>query len=304
MCAAPLFSIHILRISNLYNFHFFRRGMEEIVEKVIEKRELRGVKKEFVEKIVKKVGRELGLGNLEGLGEKQAKGIVKKARAELRRSVGMFELSERKRAKLLAGEDISSLLATHASTKERLGFYNEVKRIVYATKPKTILDIGCGLNPIALAERGTEYVACDVNASVLEVVESFFKARKLEGKTLIVDITDERDLGKLPKKCDVVLLFKLLDIVAETAKEKRKVFEKIFERIEAKRVVASFPTRKLSGKRMNSPKRFWFEKLLESKGVVFEKFFIPGEVFYSFSFRGTTSERENKSVGTEIPRAE
>ncbi|RMD67616.1 hypothetical protein D6817_01090, partial [Candidatus Pacearchaeota archaeon] len=123
--------------------------MEEIVEKVREKRELRGVKKEFVEKIVKKVGRELGLGNLEGLGEKQAKGIVKKARAELRKSVGMFELSERKRAKLLAGEDISSLLATHASTKERLGSYNEVKRMVYATKPKTILDIGCGLNPIA-----------------------------------------------------------------------------------------------------------------------------------------------------------
>lgn len=205
----------------------------------------------------------------------QIKLIVKDIRSDLRKHVGRFQSSTKDREALLKKGDMRGLLRTHSSTKERLDFYPQLKEIISKLKVKSILDIGCGINPIAIASPQVRYYASDINLGDLKIVKSFFQKNGISGETFTCDL-NKIESCTLPK-ADLCLILKVFDILG---KNDYLIAKKVLETVKCQHIIASFSTRTLSGKPMNSPRRIWFEKLLGSLCYQFEIIKSTNEIFY------------------------
>ena len=201
--------------------------------------------------------------------------IIKSVRAQLRKFTGQYQSkSFNKKLKLLEQNKILELLKTHSSTKERLPFYNKIKKLISSYSPSSILDLGCGLNPIALnPSQSTFYYCYDIKSSDLKLIKHFFKTKKIKHKTYHKDITK---VNKFPKT-DLCLIFKTLDIIDNSS---HSISTSILKKINSPIIIASFSTKTLSGKPMNSPKRHWFEKILKELNYSYKTLKFPNEIFY------------------------
>ena len=170
---------------------------------------------------------------------------------------------------------INELLKSHTSTKERLAFYPKFKNIVKKINPNSILDLGCGLNPIALSNffPNTFYYAYDIKKEDILLVEKFFKKNNINGKLFIADI---RKVENFPK-ADLTLILKTLDIIDT---KNHFISKSILKNIECKYFIISFSTHTLSGKPMNFPRRAWFENILKELNFKFAIIKSKNEVFY------------------------
>src|SRR5207249_1798337 len=67
-----------------------------------------------------------------------------------------------------------ALMGAHASTRERAGIVDHFYEQVFAITgpPRTVLDVACGLGPVALPWMGLPpeamYVACDVDSRIVQ----------------------------------------------------------------------------------------------------------------------------------------
>src|SRR3989344_7409937 len=122
--------------------------MKNLVEKIRQKKELSGIAESLVMDNLRDYLNKNKIA-LENLTENQLKLVVKDVRSSLREKVGRFQASIKDRQKLLEKGDMGSLLKTHSSTKERFDFYPELREIISKLKVKSILDLGCGINPLA-----------------------------------------------------------------------------------------------------------------------------------------------------------
>ncbi len=243
----------------------------DLIAEIKKKKELRGIADFIVKEALSNYLRKHKIPQLT-LNEQDKKLIIKEIRAELRNLVGRFQKSQKAKAKLLESNNITELLKTHSSTAERITSYPELKKIIKQLSPNSILDIGCGLNPIALAEKDTKYFASDINKEDLEIVRQYFRKNKITGKVFIYDIRSSPK--KLPK-ADLCLILKVLDII------KNKIhLAKLLKEIPCQRILISFSTKKLSGKPMSSPRRMWFERELSKLKFPFKKFASENEDFY------------------------
>ena len=241
-----------------------------IIQEIIAKKELQGISislvKEILDNYLKKHNIKIPRNS------KQRKIIIKEIRTKLRKYVGRFQSSSShtKRLSLLQKNKIPQLLKTHSSTKERLPYYSKLKTIIRKIAPKSILDLGCGLNPIALANPKINYIAIDINNKDIEIVKSYFQSKKIHAQTIQADITK---LSNFPKT-DLTLILKTLDIISRT---KSKQFLK---KIKSKNIIVSFSTRTLSNKPMNHPKRIWFENILKNLNYKYKVTKTSNEIFY------------------------
>jgi len=196
--------------------------------------------------------------------------ILKEVRAELRKLSGQYQKTIKDKSKFSTQE----LLKSHSSTAERFDFYPELKNIFFDLKVKSVLDLGCGLNPIALANQSLTYYASDIKENELKIIKKFFKKNKINGTTFVYDLRSQ--IGSLPE-VDICLIFKVLDIIDDKG---HKTTEEILKKISCKYFLISFSTKKLSGKPMNHPTRFWFESILKRLNLKFKKFKSTNEIFY------------------------
>jgi len=243
-----------------------------LVKRIKEKKELSGLSGSVVKDCLESYLEKHRI-NIEKLTKQDLKLIVKEVRAELRFISGQYRKSLKDRPKLLKKNNLNELLNTHSSTSERLKFYHLIKNKIHKLGIKSILDLGCGLNPIALASPDLIYYASDVKEDELSLIAQFFKQRKINGKTFVFDL--RKPIMNLPKT-DICILFKVLDVIDK----KHKLSEKILLTLPSKHMLVSFSTKKLSGKSMNHPQRKWFEKILIRNQLKFETFSIPNEIFY------------------------
>lgn len=217
--------------------------------------------------------------------------LLKSIRKELRAVYGVFQqgdrealLSRLKTADANREQVLNDILETHTSTRERMPYYAEIygelaKRI---PKPKRILDLGCGMNPLShhyFQDVGwnPEIIASDISEQDMRFLTECFKVMKIKGKAVRLDLTAEYErLQEFP--ADVILMLKLLDSLEEA---KRHISYKIFSNLRADWIVVSFPTKSLGGKRnISTAGRTWFERLLTRKELKWETFNVPNELFY------------------------
>jgi len=242
--------------------------LEELIKKIKEKKELSGtadsVVKETLNTYLKKYN--ILLGNLS---PKEQKIIIKEIRSQLRSLTGQYQKNIKYRPNLI--NNPTELLKTHTSTFERQEDYPNLKALIKKINPKSILDLGCGLNPIALATPKIKYFASDIKEDELEIIKKFFAMNKIKGKTFIYDL---RKINSDLPKADLCFIFKVLDIID------KNLAEKILVLIPCKKILVSFSTKKLSGKKMNKPNRDWFEKILKRLNFEYNKTNTENEVFY------------------------
>jgi len=209
---------------------------------------------------------------------KERKLIIKEIRAELRKYSGQYASKSniKNREELIKEGRFSEILNQHASTRERLVDYNEIKDIINNLNPKSILDLGCGLNPLAIAKKGIKYHAYDINDNDLEIARQFFNQNSIEGDTHHLDI---RIIEVFPK-ADLCIIFKVLDILGDNRNETAR---RLLTFIDSNFFLISFATRTLGGKPMNSPYRRWFEKILNELKYPYKVKRMKQEIVYIIS---------------------
>jgi 16S rRNA (guanine(1405)-N(7))-methyltransferase len=160
-----------------------------------------------------------------------------------------------------------SALETHASTRERNReldrFYPDLWRAVGRT-PRSVLDLACGLNPLALPfmslDATTEYLACDSDRRVLDEVETFLELTGQPHRTWPCDLVT----GAPDVVVDVALLLKAVPLLDQ---QDRTAALRVVAGLRARHVVVSFPARSLGGRgRLERTYRARFETLAEDLG--------------------------------------
>ena len=257
--------------------------MNEIIQLIIDKKELQNINRDIVKRLINE--------NLDKkiekiISEKRFKtsifrNFVKKIRAQLRRQYGAFQNPKIDRKELLKKKDYIALLKSHQSSKERLPYYEKIYEHFWKITgvPETILDLGCGMNPISfefMKLKQLEYHAYDISKYDLGIIKSYFDNKKIKCVTKVFDATTDKYV--FDKNFDVCFCFKLFEIL-ETTKS-HKLSEDIFLKIPCDFLIASFNTRTLGNKPMKRARRIWFEVMLERLGFKFNTLIIPNEIFY------------------------
>lgn len=214
------------------------------------------------------------------------KDLIKFIRSKARKPFAIFQVpnlvTKRQEllqtAKLSNEEEITTILESHLSTKERLPFYNEILKNIPTNG--TILDIACGLNPIAyffFSSNRNRYIAQEASEIEAESLNAFFKNNKLNATAISFDLV--REIKKLKEiKSDICFAFKTLDTLES---QRLYVTYDILKNITAKTLVASFPIKSISGIRMDRSEQIhWFEKMLGRTDFTFTTYVIQNEVFY------------------------
>lgn len=261
-------------------------GKNKIVQKIKEKPELSGLSEKLVISEIESYEKKNNL-SITSLGKKDLKIAITSIRKGLRNLSGQFQKSIKSRTSLISGDlskdKVLELLRTHSSTYERLSFYPILSKKFFDLNINSILDLGCGLNPIALSEyifknnsnKNLKYYASDIKEDELSLISKYFKKKKIKGETFFYDLR-KFDSSQLPK-VDICILFKVLDIIE---KGTHKLATKIIKELNSRYILVSFATKKLSGKSMSHPKRKWFESLLLSNSLEYETFSAENEFFY------------------------
>ena len=222
------------------------------------------------------------------------KKILKDIKTELHKIYGSFQTnSKQKREKSLEElklapeniELIKKILLTNSSTKERLEDYEKIYKKVFEItgKPDSILDLGCGLNPLSfnfMNLNAIKYYAYDIDKADMSFLNEYFytikEQIKGQAETINLSTINEEEIKKLPK-ADVCFMFKLVDVLD---RKDHKQSEKIISNLNSKWIVVSFSKKTITGKMMNFPYRGWIERMLERNNLEFQKIDFDNEVFY------------------------
>jgi len=186
-----------------------------------------------------------------------------------------------------SGYDIKSdkditlkLMALHTSTKERLGQEVEIYKYIsqYIKAEDSVIDIGCGLNPLALPffiELPKNYTAYDIDTSTINTLNKYFKIAGLPYTSEICDAAVQ-----IPKEHgDILLMLKLFPVLEQ--QKKGRAFE-IIKELSCCISIVSFPIKSTSGKEKGMEEFYtaYFEKNLPTGLLIIEKVRFSNEIFF------------------------
>lgn len=209
---------------------------------------------------------------------KKSKDIEQSVRKKLHTWVSMFFLDYQKLQKEIESSDnidelLPLLLQNHVSTKERLDFISQMIKDIDMTIPgiKSILDLGCGLNPIAYflysGNKNVKYTAVDVEKSAMELLNLCFSKMNANAQAFADDVKKVQITN-----VDAVFMFKLLPLLEQ---QEKGASEKLINKINSKYYCISFPTKSMSGKNVGMYNKYKSDiDLLASKcnlKTIFEK---------------------------------
>jgi 16S rRNA (guanine(1405)-N(7))-methyltransferase len=139
------------------------------------------------------------------------------------------------------------MMAFHASTSERLPILSKFYPTVFDALPpvRSVLDLGCGLNPLALPWMGlpenVTYHACDIYDDLAGFLTGFFRAMGVDGRATACDLTRHR----FRRKVDLALILKVFPCLEQIDKSAAL---SLLDRVNAAHLLVSFPVSSLSGR--------------------------------------------------------
>ncbi|MBU4466894.1 hypothetical protein KKF47_02420, partial [Patescibacteria group bacterium] len=168
-----------------------------------------------------------------------------------------------------------------SSTNERIAilddFYKKIFNVIGS--PKTIVDIGSGLNPLTFfwmnLSKNTEYHAFDIDKDQAWFLKSFFDLFKV--KQVKIDLGDAL-IDKFPKS-DVTFFLKVIPLLER--QEKGSTL-KILKKQNSKFLVISFPTKSISGKQKGMVDFYskQFQDLVKDQPWKTEKLLFESELVF------------------------
>ena len=266
--------------------------VECLTKKLQENKNLNNLSKEFLKQKIKNYFLREGQKEkklkleLERVGEEKLeknklfKQILKEIKTEINHQYTIFLTSDFSKKQNLT--NYKEILQSHKSSKERFPFYPEIYTKIFSWyKPKKIADLACGLNPISynFMKIKPKIFATDLAEKDMDFLNKFFKENKINAIAKNYDLTDENFLKEPElKDCDLIFLFKALDSIEEVKRHYSKI---LLEKLPAKHLVVSFPTKSIGSKQnFDMKKRNWFYKYLEKQNWEYKEFQIENEWFF------------------------
>ena len=186
------------------------------------------------------------------------------------------------------GETLRALcrevMGTQSSTRERLGILDSFYQVTLhgLTPIRSVLDIACGLNPLAIPwmplASDVEYFAYDVYADMIGFVGAFLRAVGVRGQAIAIDVTQSA-----PKqRADVALILKSLPCLEQLD---RSVGRMLIESVQAQHLLVSFPIRSLGGREKGMAKNYEqrFRQLVEGESWSVQRFEFTNELAFVVS---------------------
>jgi 16S rRNA (guanine(1405)-N(7))-methyltransferase len=138
------------------------------------------------------------------------------------------------------------MMGLHASTRERI----DILEVLYGTvlervRPvRSVLDVACGLNPLAIPwlglEAGATYHACDAYTDLVGFVRAFLPLAGVRGTAEACDVTRSPPTGR----ADLALVLKTIPCLEQLEKGAGR---RLLEVLDADHVLVSFPAHSLGG---------------------------------------------------------
>ncbi|NJN15517.1 MAG: 16S rRNA methyltransferase [Oscillochloris sp.] len=140
-----------------------------------------------------------------------------------------------------------TIMAAHASTRERQAFLDDFYRHIFAKIPPAsrIIDLACGLNPLATPwmnlAPGTFYRACDIYHDLCAFLSGCLPLLGMQGAAEVCDLVT----APPPWPADVAFILKTLPVLEQV---RRGAGYDLLRALHTPWMVVSFPTRSLGGR--------------------------------------------------------
>jgi 16S rRNA (guanine(1405)-N(7))-methyltransferase len=176
------------------------------------------------------------------------------------------------------------LMRLHASTNERLPF---LERFFFTCleplgKVESILDLACGLNPLAIPwmplKENYSYLACDVVDPMVSFLNSFFSQTNQTGTAFVCNLFQE-----IPKQqVEVAYLLKLLPILDQIDPS---ISTRLLDELNADHVLISYPSKSLGGRSKGMKQTYsqHLQRITEGRNFHIQEFTFPNEIAYLLS---------------------
>lgn len=176
---------------------------------------------------------------------------------------------------------LERMLSRHASTRERLpladmdALYDRIFAIT--GRPRSVLDLACGINPLYLGARGIRTLGIDISGAAVDAVNRFGEVYHMPTKAACVDLLCP---GSIPSdRFDMALLFKLLPLLE---RQRKGGAAHVLNHINAAHIIASFPTRTLGGRNVGMSAHYadWMAANLPNHLITIDSFETANELIY------------------------
>jgi 16S rRNA (guanine(1405)-N(7))-methyltransferase len=173
------------------------------------------------------------------------------------------------------------LLARHASTRERLPVLHRFYDAVFAHTgvPHALLDLACGLNPLALPwmglEAGAAYYAYDIDTERIAFLNQFFALADVEGRAYCQDLICDPP----EQQADVALLLKTATCLE---RQRRGSTLALLDWLEVAYVVVTFPVKSLGRREKGMVEQYErvFSDMLSERPWAVTQIDLPAELAF------------------------
>lgn len=183
-------------------------------------------------------------------------------------------------------QGLRQIMAHHASTQERLPILEQFYAQVFAHLPpvRTVLDIACGLNPLALPwmplAPDAHYLAWDIFADQIDFLNRFFALAHLPAHAQQVDALSPHTWPPLPQEpLDLAILLKTIPCLEQMDPA---AGQRLLDRLPARHLLISFPVTSLGGRQKGMRQHYEarFTRLLADRSWVYKKLPVDQELVY------------------------
>ena len=176
-----------------------------------------------------------------------------------------------------------AIMAMHHSTRERLPSLDTFYATVLGdlSGVETVLDLGCGLNPLALPWMGlpatAAYLACDVDHAQMEFLGWWFDFQQQPGRSFVWNLLD--GAPQFPASVDIAFLLKIVPCLEQ---QDRRMAERLLDNLAARVLVVSFPAQSLGGRRKGMVDTYTrrMDELAAGRRWRIARFDFPSEVVF------------------------
>lgn len=233
--------------------------MKEIVEKILEKKELKELPVSLIERVAR-----------------QSKD-VKSARATLRKYFTVFLTNKIIKGRLNAEE----ILKKHISSQDR--DYPELYQRIIG-KEDVIFDLGAGVNGFSYKYIGKKYVAVEATKVLVNLMNKYFDENKFNASAVWGDLFDLGFVLSIIEKengSKTAWMFNIIDALELEPNYSKEFISAIAEKVD--KIVLSWPTQSLQKKRKFSAQRNWIFSFIQQNFKILDNFEGGGEKFVVFS---------------------
>ena len=225
---------------------------------------------------------------------RKPKDAIKEVKSRLHQSVAAYHAGRpdfaawRERLSQATGDGplraaCREVMAMHHSTRERLPSLDTFYATVLGdlSGVTTLLDLGCGLNPLALPWMGlpptTTYLACDVDHAQMNFLGWWFDFQRQPGRAFVHNLLT--GVPQADASVDVALLLKIVPCLEQ---QDRGLAERLLDDLRARVLVISFPAQSLGGRRKGMVDTYArrMDELLTGRPWCVERFDFPSEVVF------------------------